>query len=310
VKLRSPKRPIIVDPKRNDWSAYKGADLITPNRRELTAATGLPCGSDEECEKATAAAIAKTGAAILLTRSEKGMTLYRKGAPPLSFPAKAREVFDVSGAGDTVAATTALGMAAGLPIETAVDMANVAAGIVVAKRGTAVVHPGEILAELGHTPGRRGALPLDEAVKLRKQWGEAGLKVGFANGCFDILHPGHITLIREAAAACDRLVMALNTDASVKRLKGPNRPAQDEIARAEVMAAIRGVDAVILFGEDTPLDAIKALQPDVLVKGADYQESEIVGGDIVKARGGRILRVELIKGQSTTRIIGAKNQAG
>jgi D-beta-D-heptose 7-phosphate kinase/D-beta-D-heptose 1-phosphate adenosyltransferase len=305
---KAAKKPVVVDPKRADWAGYAGADLITPNRRELSLATGIACSTDAECDEAAAQAIAKTGAAILLTRSEKGMTLYRKNHPPLALPAKAREVFDVSGAGDTVAAVTALGLASGLSIETSVGLANVAAGIVVAKRGTAVALPDEIAAELGHphTAGGRGALSLEETVRLRGEWGRAGLKVGFANGCFDILHPGHVALIRAAAEACDRLIVALNSDASVKRLKGPARPAQTETARAEVMAALRGVDAVVIFGEDTPLEAITRLEPDVLVKGADYTEDKIVGADIVKAKGGRIVRVELVEGQSTTRIIGPK----
>jgi D-beta-D-heptose 7-phosphate kinase/D-beta-D-heptose 1-phosphate adenosyltransferase len=301
-------RPVIVDPKRADWTGYRGAALITPNRRELAAATGITCDSDTDCERAAGKAVAVTGAAILLTRSERGMTLYRAGLAPFHLPAKAREVFDVSGAGDTVAAVVALGLAAGLAIEASVQLANTAAGIVVGKRGTAVVLPAELRAELSqaHTAGHRGALPLEIAAGLRADWARASLKVGFANGCFDILHPGHISLIRAAAEACDRLIVALNSDASVKRLKGPNRPAQSEDARAEVMAALRGVDAVVIFDEDTPLEAILALQPDVLVKGADYTEDQIVGADIVKARGGRVLRVELVAGQSTTRIIGTK----
>jgi D-beta-D-heptose 7-phosphate kinase/D-beta-D-heptose 1-phosphate adenosyltransferase len=300
--------PVVVDPKRVDWSVYRGATVITPNRRELTAATGIACDSDADCERAAAKAIATTDAAILLTRSERGMSLYRAGKAPLHLPAKAREVFDVSGAGDTVAAVVALALAAGLSLDTAVMLANTAAGIVVGKRGTAVVLPAELRAELAqaHTAGYRHALPLAAAASLRADWGRAGLSVGFANGCFDILHPGHIALIRAAADACDRLIVALNSDASVKRLKGPNRPAQSETARAEVMAALRGVDAVVIFDEDTPLEAITALQPDVLVKGADYTEERIVGADLVKARGGLVLRVELVAGQSTTRIIGAK----
>jgi D-beta-D-heptose 7-phosphate kinase/D-beta-D-heptose 1-phosphate adenosyltransferase len=297
---------VLVDPKRADWSAYKGVDYITPNRKELAAATGLPCGDDAECLAAATAAMKATGAAILLTRSEKGMSLYRPGTGPLHLPAKAREVFDVSGAGDTVAATAALGLAAGLPVEDAVAVANLAAGVVVAKRGTATASQGELLVELSggrFGGGLMGAITLEEAVALRARWAADKLSVGFTNGCFDLLHPGHISLLRQASAACDRLIVALNTDASVKRLKGPTRPVQSEEARAAVMAAVKGVDAVVLFGEDTPLEAIAALQPDVLIKGADYAEAEIVGAEIVKARGGRIVRAELVAGQSTTRIV-------
>lgn len=298
---------IVIDPKRADWRAYRGASLITPNRKELSLATRATCGTDAECLAAADAAIATTGAAILLTRSEQGMSLFRSGQPALHLSAKAREVFDVSGAGDTVAAAIALSLASGQAPELAMQIANVAAGVVVGKRGTATVSPAEVMAELdaGHrmTASFPGAINLSEARALRETWAREGLSVGFTNGCFDILHAGHVVLLRQAAEMCDRLIVALNTDASVSALKGPDRPVQSENVRASVMAAIKGVDAVILFGEATPLEAIRELQPDVLVKGADYAEDQIIGADIVKARGGRIVRVGLIDGQSTTRVI-------
>jgi D-beta-D-heptose 7-phosphate kinase/D-beta-D-heptose 1-phosphate adenosyltransferase len=187
------------------------------------------------------------------------------------------------------------------------QIANVAAGIVVAKRGTATASPAELLAESGAGSrglvGAPGALPLADAKALRETWGREGLTVGFTNGCFDILHAGHVSLLRQAAGACDRLIVALNTDASVRALKGPERPVQSEDVRAAVMATVKGVDAVILFGEQTPLEVIRELQPDVLIKGADYAEDQIVGADIVRARGGRIVRVTLVDGQSTTKVI-------
>ncbi len=300
-------KPIIVDPKLTDWTAYRGATLITPNRKELQLATRTPCSSDTECAAAAVIAIEATGAAILLTRSEQGMSLFVQGQPPVHLSAKAREVFDVSGAGDTVAATVALGIASGLTPEQAMHIANIAAGIVVAKRGTATASPAELIAEIEagqrFLGGAPGAISLNAAKVLRESWGREGLSVGFTNGCFDILHAGHVALLREAAKTCDRLVVALNTDASVAKLKGPSRPVQSEAVRAAVMAAVKGVDAVILFGEQTPLEVIQALQPDVLVKGADYAEDQIVGADIVKAHGGRIVRVGLVEGQSTTRVI-------
>ena len=195
----------------------------------------------------------------------------------------------------------------GLPIETAMQLANVAAGIVVGKRGTATATPAELLAAIGTgnrgLGGAPGALPLAAAKKLRETWGREGLIVGFTNGCFDILHAGHISLLRQAANACDRLIVALNTDESVRGLKGPERPVQSEDVRAAVMAAVKGVDAVVLFAEPTPLAAIRDLQPDVLIKGADYAEDQIVGADFVRGRGGRILRVTLVDGQSTTKVI-------
>ncbi len=298
---------IVIDPKRTDWSAYRGASLITPNRKELNLATRTACGTDAECLEAAEAAIATTGAAILLTRSEQGMSLFRAGQAAVHLSAKAREVFDVSGAGDTVAATVALSLASGQATELAMQLANVAAGVVVGKRGTATVSPAEIIAELdaGHrmTASFPGAISLTDAKALRETWAREGLSVGFTNGCFDILHAGHVALLRQAAGACDRLIVALNTDASVSALKGPARPVQSEDVRAAVMAAVKGVDAVILFGEPTPLEAIQELQPDVLVKGADYAEDQIVGADIVKTRGGRVVRVGLVEGQSTTKVI-------
>lgn len=304
---RKASLPVVIDPKRADWSAYKGASLITPNRKELTLATHLPCGTDAECTAAAAIAIKATGAAILLTRSEAGMSLFRSGEPPLHLAAKAREVFDVSGAGDTVAAAAALGLASGLKLETAMQIANIAAGIVVGKRGTATASPAELLAEIGAAnrglAGAPGALPLADVKALRERWAREGLSVGFTNGCFDILHAGHVSLLRQAAASCDRLVVALNTDASVRSLKGSDRPVQSEEVRSAVMAAMKGVDAVVLFAEATPEALIRELQPDVLVKGADYAEDQIVGADIVRARGGRVLRVSLVDGQSTTRVI-------
>ncbi len=299
--------PVVIDPKRTDWRHYSGAAVITPNRRELHLATQAPCNTDSECEFAAGVAIKATGAAILLTRSEHGMSLYREGCSPVHLSAKAREVFDVSGAGDTVAASVVLGLAAGLDLEIAMQIANAAAGIVVGKRGTATASPAELLAEtaagnrgLGGSPG---AVSLAEAKSMREAWAREGLKVGFTNGCFDILHAGHVALLRQAAAACDRLIVALNTDASVSALKGPDRPVQSEASRAAVMAAMKGVDAVILFAEPTPLEAIGELQPDVLIKGADYAEDQIVGADIVRARGGRVMRVTLVEGQSTTKVI-------
>jgi D-beta-D-heptose 7-phosphate kinase / D-beta-D-heptose 1-phosphate adenosyltransferase len=306
--------PVVIDPKRADWGIYKGAGLITPNRKELALASHAPCGSDADCASAAAIAIKTTGAAILLTRSEAGMSLFRDKDPPVHLAAKAREVFDVSGAGDTVAAAAALGLASGLNLEAAMQIANLAAGIVVGKRGTATASPAELLAEIGAGDrglgGTPGALPLSEVKALRERWQREGLNVGFTNGCFDILHAGHISLLRQAAESCDRLIVALNSDTSVRDLKGPDRPVQSEDVRAAVMAAMKGVDAVVLFADATPETLIRELQPDVLVKGADYAEDKIVGADIVRARGGRIVRVNLIDGQSTTKVIEKSKRGG
>lgn len=299
--------PVLVDPKRTDLSAYRGAAIITPNRRELVAATGIDCASDADATRAARRAMKLTGAQILLTRSEMGMSYFAPGAEPVHSPAEAREVFDVSGAGDTVVATIALALAARLDMARAMRIANVAAGIAVGKHGTATVSRAELENALA---GARAADEADsciasdraEAARRVAAWRAAGLTVGFANGCFDLIHPGHIRLITQAATACDRLVVALNSDASVKRLKGPERPLQTEDARAQVMAAIKGVSLVTLFEEDTPLELISALRPTIIVKGSDYREDQVVGGDLVKGWGGRVVLVDLAEGHSTTRI--------
>ena len=307
---RARGKPIFVDPKRRDFSAYAGATLITPNRGELALAANLPCDSDQEIEIAARKLIAATGAAILVTRSDKGMSYFAADAPPFHMPTKARQVFDVSGAGDTVIATIACCRTGGLPIEQTMRIANLAAGIVVGKAGAATASWEEIrdADERDLPPSlRKGALAnWDEAAAIREHWRREGLNVGFTNGCFDLLHPGHIETLRYAARHCDRLIVGLNSDASTRRLKGPSRPVQDEAARAIVLGAIHCVDLVVLFEEDTPQALIAALRPDTLVKGADYAESEIVGAEIVKAAGGRVLRAPVLDGLSTTGLIARK----
>jgi D-beta-D-heptose 7-phosphate kinase/D-beta-D-heptose 1-phosphate adenosyltransferase len=303
---RAANVPVIVDPKRLTFADYRGASVITPNRKELRLATGLPVESDEEVAAAAAAANAVSGAAILVTRSERGMSFYAPDGGIMHSPAEALEVFDVSGAGDTVVAALATAMAAGFDMGSAMRIANAAAGVVVGKHGTATVSPAELAAALkrgsGVAEAPSAAVSRAQASAMCAQWRSQGLSVGFANGCFDLLHPGHVRLIQQAAAACDRLVVGLNADASVRRLKGETRPLQDEAARAQVMAGLRGVSLVTVFDEDTPLELITALQPDVIVKGADYREDQVVGAELVKSRGGRVLLVELAEGHSTSRI--------
>lgn len=298
----------IIDPKRRDFAIYHGATVIKPNRRELTDATGLPCETDEQAETAAAAAIARTNSAILLTRSERGISYFERDKKPLHLKTAAQDVFDVSGAGDTVMALTALGTAARLPVSEMMRLANTAAGIVVSKLGTAVVSAQELdeaLEAEAHRsdPSKGASLSLDEAVRRREEWRKRGLKIGFTNGCYDLLHPGHISLLKRAAAECDRLIVAINSDASVRRLKGLNRPVQDERSRACVLGALSAVDMVVIFDEDTPAEAIAALKPDLLVKGADWAMEEVVGADTVRASGGRVLLVPLVSGHSTTSLI-------
>lgn len=301
-------KPVLVDPKRTDFTAYRGATFITPNRKELTDATRLSCESDEEAELAARTAQKASGATILLTRSEKGMSLFPLDGPPLHLATVAQDVFDVSGAGDTVIAVLAAAIAAGIPLADGIRMANHAAGIVVSKLGTACVSREELSASLAAenisasiNDGR--LLDWDEIIAQRWAWEKEKLVVGFANGCFDLLHPGHVSLLQQAAAGCDRLVVALNSDASVRRLKGPSRPVQDEVSRARVIGAIRGVAAVTIFDQDTPFELISVLKPDILVKGADYTEDQVVGGDVVRTRGGRVMLVGLEEGHSTSRLV-------
>jgi D-beta-D-heptose 7-phosphate kinase / D-beta-D-heptose 1-phosphate adenosyltransferase len=299
---------VIADPKHRDFARYRGADLLTPNRVETTLAAGLPCGDDAEAAAAARRIMEQTGIpAVLVTRGDQGMTLARKGAPSLHLPAEAREVFDVSGAGDTVLAALGLGLAAGLSLDDAAGFANLAAGIVVGKAGTAQVYPGDLVAVLHAREVDRSSdakiVDLPAALERIAVWREQGQKIGFTNGCFDLIHPGHVALLAAARAKCDRLVVGLNTDASVKRLKGADRPMQNEQVRAIVLAALAAVDLVLPFAEDTPQRQIEAIRPDVLVKGADYRLDQVVGGAFVQSYGGRVELVEIKPGHSTTETI-------
>jgi D-beta-D-heptose 7-phosphate kinase/D-beta-D-heptose 1-phosphate adenosyltransferase len=299
--------PAFVDPKADDFSIYRGATCITPNAREMGRAARAPVATESEIAAAARGVMAEVGVgAILVTRSEKGMTLVEADSVS-SVPSRAREVFDVSGAGDTVIATLALAVAGGRSLVQAMHIANAAAGVVVSKLGTATADIAEVMHELSaqdmQAGPASGLLTWDAAGRLVARWRDQGFSVGFTNGCFDILHPGHVSLLAFARGQCDRLIVALNADESVARLKGPGRPVNALAERAAVMAAIRYVDAVVAFGEDTPLALISALVPDVLVKGADYSVDAVVGGDVVRAAGGRVVLAELVPGRSTTGII-------
>ncbi|MEO5375919.1 MAG: D-glycero-beta-D-manno-heptose-7-phosphate kinase [Alphaproteobacteria bacterium] len=304
---RAAGRPVIVDPKGADYRRYQGASVLTPNRRELFEATRMPVGDDAEVVAAARHLIhAFDVASVLVTRSQDGMTLVQADGTVHHLPAEAREVFDVSGAGDTVVATLAAALGGGVPLPDAARLANVAAGIVVGKVGTAVVHARDLVAALHQQDvacGQTKVLSLDAALEQCARWRLRGLTVGFTNGCFDLLHPGHVSLLARARAACDRLIVGLNSDASVARLKGPERPVQTEASRAVVLASLATVDMVVIFGEDTPLALIEALRPDVLVKGADYRVDQVVGADVVQGYGGRVLLADLEAGHSTTATI-------
>lgn len=304
--------PAIVDPKGRDYARYRGAFLATPNRAELAEATGMPVSDDDEIVSAARHLIASCGIAnVLVTRSQDGMTLVEGSGAVTHIAAKAREVFDVSGAGDTVVATVAATLAVGGDLAEAAALANFAGGVVVGKVGTATASLAELYAAAdaggGRDDGKRMRLDLARATVAA--WRDQGLRVGFTNGCFDLLHPGHISLLAQARAACDRLVVGLNSDSSVRRLKGAARPIQDEDARARVLSALADVDAVVVFEDDTPIELIRTLAPDVLVKGADYTVETVVGADLVLARGGRVVLARLEDGFSTTRTVNKLTQA-
>ena len=310
---REAGKPVIVDPKSAELGRYDGATLLTPNRNEATLATGISGEDDAETVRAAEAIlkdVPNTGA-VLVTRGPLGMTLLVRGARPVNIASAAQEVFDVSGAGDTAVATLALTLGSKRDLLAGAEMANVAAGIAVAKVGTVAVRAEELMAALvsGDIQAREGKVRnrqtlMDDVARLKAQ----GMRIGFTNGCFDFIHPGHVSLLAQARAACDVLIVGLNTDASVRQLKGPTRPVQDEGARAIVLASLRSVDIVCLFDEETPLELIKAIKPDLLVKGADYRVDQVVGADVVQAQGGRVLLVDLVAGQGTTAMIARAKQ--
>jgi D-beta-D-heptose 7-phosphate kinase/D-beta-D-heptose 1-phosphate adenosyltransferase len=304
-------RPVIVDPKGDDFARYRGASLVTPNRRELAEASRMPAATDDEVIAAARGIIGRCGiAAVLCTRSAEGMTLVTRDAAD-HLPAEARAVFDVSGAGDTVVAAVAAALGAGMALVDAAMLANVAAGIVVGKVGTAVAWPQEMTADIRrHDPmaAERKVLAAEPALDRIRGWRAEGRRIGFTNGCFDLIHPGHVTLLAKSRAACDRLVVGLNSDESVRRLKGPTRPVQNEAARAAVLSSLESVDLVVLFEEDTPEELIAAIRPEVLVKGADYRLDQVVGGDLVRSYGGRVLLADLTPGYSTTATIARMSQ--
>jgi D-beta-D-heptose 7-phosphate kinase/D-beta-D-heptose 1-phosphate adenosyltransferase len=301
-------KQVIVDPKSANLAIYRGATLLTPNQKEFAEATRRRIHSDEDIADASIEALRSADAeAVLVTRSEQGMTLAHRDGNLIHVPAQPAKVRDVSGAGDTVVAVLAVALAANASWEDALRCATAAAAVAVSKPGTATVS----LAELRRKILPHASLTAEEkiassAVDLdarTAEWRKQGQRVGFTNGCFDILHPGHVRVLTEARAACDRLIVGLNSDESVRRLKGADRPVQEERARAEVLAALEAVDLVVLFEEDTPLDLISRIKPSVLVKGGDYTREQVVGHEIVTAYGGEIVLVDILQGHSTTSLV-------
>jgi D-beta-D-heptose 7-phosphate kinase/D-beta-D-heptose 1-phosphate adenosyltransferase len=310
---RKAGKPVIVDPKGTDYARYRGATIITPNRAELAEATGLAVDTDDAIIAAAVLLRDRFAVdAVLVTRSGEGMTLVLAGGAAYHLAAETREVADVTGAGDTVVATLTLALACGVSLPAAARIANVAAGVVVGRHGTAVASVQDIALAMRHAglaTAEQKVVDHASAIARVMDWRRQGLKVGFTNGCFDLLHPGHVSLLRQARAACDRLVVGLNSDASVRRLKGQDRPVQTESARAAVMTSLSPVDLVIIFGEDTPLAVIEALRPDVLIKGADYARAQVVGGDLVESYGGRVVLADVVPTYSTTATIAALKTA-
>lgn len=301
---REQDKLVLIDPKGRDFSRYRHASLITPNQAEFEAVVG-PCGSEAEIiEKGSSLIKSLKLGGLLITRSEKGMTLLRSNQEPLHFPARAREVYDVTGAGDTVIAVAAAGLAAGLSLSDAVAISNLAAGIVVGKLGTATATVEEMQnAMLDHAHAGRGMIAEKELSKLLAHARAKGERIVFTNGCFDILHAGHVTYLQQAAKLGDRLVVAVNDDASVRRLKGKDRPVNNLQSRMTVLAALESVDWVVPFSEDTPARLIEKLSPDVLVKGGDYKADEIVGAKHVRKTGGEVVVLDFVQGHSTSAII-------
>ena len=301
---RSAGKPVVVDPKGRDFGRYAGAAVLTPNRAELAAAAGESLEGEDTIVVACRRLIdSHRLGAILVTRSRDGMTLIAAEGAVAHLAAEAREVFDVSGAGDTVVATLAAALAQGVGLTAAAQLANAAAGVAVGKAGTAAVRAADLLhavraGELSASEAK--IMPLAAALDAAAGWRSQGQRIGFTNGCFDLLHPGHVSLLRQAQQAVDRLIVGLNSDASVQRLKGADRPIQGESARAQVLASLETVDLVVVFADDTPVRLIEALRPDCLVKGSDYTVDEVVGADIVQGYGGTVLIAENEPGYSTT----------
>lgn len=296
--------PVLVDPKGNDFSRYRGATILTPNFHEFEVVVGK-CSSDQDMVQKGSVLMQQLDLqALLVTRGEHGMTLLRPGEPELHLPARGREVFDVTGAGDTVIATLAAALASGQPLPESTALANMAAGIVVGKLGTASISSAElrraIIAEQG---AERGVVTEEQLLMALEDARASGERIVFTNGCFDIIHAGHVGYLEEARKQGDRLVLAVNSDDSIRRLKGSGRPINPLDRRMAVLAGLEAVDWVVSFDEDTPERLLRRVKPDVLVKGGDYREDQVVGNQIVKAYNGSVKVLSFYDNCSTTSIV-------
>jgi D-beta-D-heptose 7-phosphate kinase/D-beta-D-heptose 1-phosphate adenosyltransferase len=305
-KCRNLGIPVFVDPKGISWERYKGATCITPNTAELNRVAPFPEHDEKKLEWQARQTIETCDLEyLLMTRGPLGMSLFSHSGPAVHIDTEAREVFDVSGAGDTVIASLAAAYASGMSMIAAANLANTAAGIVVGKIGTQAVFESELKQALSShvLTGVEKVVTLERAAEMASAWRRSGQKIVFTNGCFDILHVGHIKLLHAAAAEGERLIVGLNSDTSIRNLKGPSRPIVPQTERAALLSSIKGVDLVVLFDAQTPIDLIRGIGPDVLVKGGDYTPETVVGNDLVKKSGGRVVIVPLVDGVSTTTVI-------
>ena len=303
---RATSVPVLVDPKGTDFERYRGATVLTPNQSEFAAVAGNWATEDEFLSKGDSLRETLQLEALLVTRGERGMTLFSDGEQAISLPAQAREVFDVTGAGDTVIGLMAAGIGCGLELEEAAGLANLAAGLVVRKIGVASVSCSELrLALHSKGAGGRGLVSADELEPMIAEARARGERIVMTNGCFDILHVGHVSYLEEAKTLGERLVVAVNEDDSVARLKGQSRPINPLADRMAVLAGLAAVDWVVPFSEDTPAELISRLLPDILVKGGDYEAGEIAGGKAVINNGGEVRVLSLKKGHSTSAVIDA-----
>lgn len=301
---RKAKVPVLVDPKGTDFARYRGATLLTPNLHEFEAVVGSCEHESDLVAKGTELMLKLDLEALLVTRGEHGMTLLRPNQSELHLPARAREVFDVTGAGDTVISVLASSLAAGEELPQAVALANLAASIVVAKLGTATISGPELRRAIQAEQGSERGVMTEEQLLIALEDARAhGEKVVFTNGCFDIIHAGHVGYLEDTRALGDRLIVAINSDASVKRLKGEARPINPVDRRMAVLSGLEAVDWVVSFEDDTPERLLELMKPDVLVKGGDYTEDQVVGWEIVKANGGEVKVLSFFDNCSTTAIV-------
>jgi D-beta-D-heptose 7-phosphate kinase/D-beta-D-heptose 1-phosphate adenosyltransferase len=312
IAAKQAQKPVLIDPKGLDFSKYQGATLITPNRKEFCDVAGPYQTLEEFEQKAQTLRENLKLEHLIVTRSEEGLSIFEADQPPCHLPTQAKDVFDVTGAGDTVIATLAAALAKQIPLATAAHWANLAAAIVISQSGTASITHKQLTQAIDNTQiqktplfvsSRRKYLSATDARLWIQDKQNQGLKIVMTNGCFDLLHAGHVTYLEEARALGDALIVAINSDASIGRLKGPTRPIQTLEHRWQVLAALSAVDCVVAFDLDTPKELIEQLKPDILVKGADYQIHQIAGADSVLNQGGRVELIELVPEQSTSKII-------